>query len=81
MSQTITPETVEQAVYAALKTFGVEPHQMTREATFESLEVDSLDLVELAQIVQEEFGVKLDAAHMAGLNTVGDAIDMVVGRA
>ena len=81
MTQTITPETVEQAVLAALETFGVEPGQLIPGATFASLDVDSLDLVELAQVVQEEFGVKLDGGDISGLETVGDAIDLVVSRA
>ena len=54
---------------------------MTRDATFEQLDVDSLDLVEVAQIVEEEFGVVLKGEDMEQLKTVGDAIDLVVSRA
>lgn len=81
MTQTISSETVQDAIFAALATFGAEAGQLDRDATFESLDVDSLDLVELAQVVHEEFGVKLDGGDVSELRTVGDAIDLVVSRA
>ncbi len=55
--------------------------QITREATFEELDIDSLDLVELAQIVEDEYGVVLKGEDMKELKTVGDAIDLIVQRA
>jgi acyl carrier protein len=78
---TATAEKVEQVVLEAIARFGPDADDVTREATFEALEIDSLDLVELAQIVDEEFGVKLVSDDVATLRTVGDAIDLVVRRA
>ena len=49
----------------------------TRE--LEALDIDSLDLAELSQIVEEQFGVELTGADVAEIKTVGDAIDLVVG--
>ncbi|HEY2637624.1 MAG TPA: phosphopantetheine-binding protein, partial [Solirubrobacteraceae bacterium] len=46
----------------------------------EELDVDSLDLVELAQIADEEYGVELKSEDMKDLKTVGDAIDLIVQR-
>ena len=43
-----------------------ERDELTREATLESLDVDSLDLVELAQIVEDEFGVELRRRRRQG---------------
>ena len=48
---TATPEAVEARIVEALASFGPDIEQVTREATFEELDIDSLDLVELAQIV------------------------------
>ncbi|CAA9481948.1 MAG: hypothetical protein AVDCRST_MAG69-828, partial [uncultured Solirubrobacteraceae bacterium] len=45
------PDTVEKVVREALPQFGVEPDDITRDATFEDLDVDSLDLAELSQII------------------------------
>ena len=55
--------------------------EITREATFEELDVDSLDLVELAQIVEDEYGVELKGDDVKDLKTVGDVIELVVARA
>jgi acyl carrier protein len=76
-----TQESVETTITDAIAKLGPEPEQVTRDATFESLDIDSLDLVEVAQIVEEEFGVVLKGEDMEKLQTVGDAIDLVVSRA
>ncbi len=78
---TVTAERVEAEIAKALESFGADPAQINRDAAFEALDVDSLDLVELAQIVEEEFGVRLEGDDVAKLKTVGDAIDTVVARA
>lgn len=74
------PDTVEKVVREALPQFGVEPDDITRDATFEDLDVDSLDLAELSQIIEEEFGVALKGEDVARIKTVGDAVDLVVSR-
>ena len=75
-----TPENVEKTVYEALPQFGVDETQITREATFEDLDVDSLDLAELSQIIEDEHGVQLKGDDVGRIKTVGDAIDLVVSR-
>ena len=81
MATAATPEAVEARIIEALASFGPDADQVTREATFEELDIDSLDLVELAQIVEDEWGGELKGDDMKGLKTVGDAIDLVVARA
>ncbi len=81
MATTISPEAVERTVYDALPQFGVEETEITREATFEELDVDSLDLAELSQIIEDEYGVQLKGEDVAKIKTVGDAVDLVVSRA
>lgn len=76
-----TPEAVESRIVEALASFGPDVEQVTRTATFEELDIDSLDLVELAQIVEDEWGVELKGDDMKSLKTVGDSIDLVVARA
>lgn len=77
---TATREDVSQRLVEALVDFGADPDEISDEATFEALDVDSLDLVELAQIVDEEYGVQITTDDMKDLRTVGQAIDLVVGR-
>jgi acyl carrier protein len=49
---TAQAQQVEARVIDALASFGPDKSQITRESTFEELDIDSLDLVELAQIVE-----------------------------
>jgi acyl carrier protein len=79
--KTITPEAVETTVREALAQFGPEPDEIKLESTFEELDVDSLDLAELSQIIEDEFGVQLKGDDVGKIKTVGDAVDMVVSRA
>ncbi len=81
MATTVTPDAVESTVKDAIASFGPEPEDITREATFEALDVDSLDLAELSQIVQEQYGVELTQADVKEIKTVGQAIDVIVSRA
>ena len=77
----VTVEQVQARVVEALASFGPDPELITREATFEELDIDSLDLVELAQIVEDEYGVVLKGEDMKELKTVGDAVDLITQRA
>lgn len=80
MAKQATPEAVAEELEKALTEMGAEMDGYTRDSSFEDLDVDSLDLVELAQVVEDEFGVQLSGDDMKELTTVGDAIDMVVSR-
>ena len=59
-------------VIDGLVEFGAERDELTRRDQFEDLDVDSLDLVELAQIVEDEFGVELRTTTSTRIETVGD---------
>ena len=81
MPATVTTEAVEKVIFDALPQFGVDEDAITRDATFEDLDVDSLDLAELSQIIEDEFGVQLKGDDVGKIKTVGDAVDLVVSRA
>jgi len=80
MAATATREEIEQRVFQALEEFGAEPDQISPDADFESLDVDSLDLVELAQIVEDDYGVQLKGEDMEGIKTVRQAVDLVMTK-
>ena len=81
MSTAVSEDQIEKVVVESLETFGAEADLITREATFEALDIDSLDLAELSQIVQEQFGVELKGADVADIKTVDDAIKLIAERA
>lgn len=53
----------------------IDPEMITEESTIESLDIDSLDLVELICDLEDEEGI--DFGEPEGLETVGDIIDHV----
>ncbi len=75
-----SPEAAEKVITEGLVEVGADPAAINRDASFESLDVDSLDLVEIAQIVEDEFGVELVGDDVQNLKTVGDVIDLVVAK-
>jgi acyl carrier protein len=81
MATQVSADNVEKTIYDGLVEMGTERDRLSREADLESLDVDSLDLVELAQIVEDEFGVELRGDDVKDVKTVGEVIDLVVAKA
>ena len=59
---------------------GLEPEEIKSDATLEDLDIDSLDLVELAQIIEERYEVRLERDDFKDVDTVGGALDAIVKR-
>jgi acyl carrier protein len=81
MPATATSDQVEPVVTEALVGFGAPAEAINPDATLEALDIDSLDLVELAQIIEERFGVELKATDLKDIQTLGDLVTLVVARA
>ena len=65
----------------AVEVLSVPEENVTPEAKFgDDLEADSLDLVELVMALEEEFGVEVPEEDLEGVETVGQAYDLVVGK-
>jgi acyl carrier protein len=80
MEAAVTTDRVEQVIFDGLVEVGAERDAVSRSASFEDLDVDSLDLVEVSQIVEDEFGVELEGDDIKDLKAVGEVIDLVVAR-
>jgi acyl carrier protein len=80
MEAGVTTDRVEQVIFDGLAEVGADRDDISRDATFEALDIDSLDLVEVSQIVEDEFGVELEGDDVKDLKTVGEVIDLVVAR-
>ena len=81
MATQVSTDNVEKTIYDGLVELGTERDDLSREATLEQLDVDSLDLVELAQIVEDEYGVELKGDDVKDVKPVGEVIDLVVTKA
>jgi len=81
MAATATKEGVERTIADALEQVGADAEEIKPDATFEALDVDSLDLVEVAQVVEEEYGVEITGEDAQRFETVRDAVEFVANRA
>ena len=74
-------EVFEQVKSILVETLSVDEDKVTLAARFqEDLETDSLDLVELVMTMEDKFAIKISDEEAAGIKTVGDAVDFVMGR-
>jgi acyl carrier protein len=78
MSEKTTEEKVKDIIVEQL---GVNPEQVTREASFiEDLGADSLDTVELVMAFEEEFSIEVPDEDAEKLQKVGDVVDYIEGK-
>ena len=62
----------------AVTVLAVDADKVTLEANFaDDLDADSLDLVELVMALEEEFDISVDESELEGIETVGQALDLV----
>ncbi len=74
-------ELFERFKKCAVDVLSVSADQVVPEAKFaDDLDADSLDLVELVMALEEEFGVEVPEEELEGIDTVGQAYDLVVGK-
>ena len=65
-----------------MQVLAVEADKVTKEASFaDDLDADSLDLAELVMALEDEFDITVEEDELEGINTVGQAFDMVDGQA
>ncbi len=64
----------------AVEVLSVEESAVVPEATFESLDADSLDLVELVMALEEEFDVTVEEEELDGVTTINAAFELVTSK-
>ena len=77
---TATRDAVSRKVIETLASFGPPIEDVRPERTLEELDIDSLDIAELAQVVEDEYGVEISGDDAAGVATVGDTIGLVLAK-
>jgi acyl carrier protein len=81
VAATVSREVIEKTVTDAVIEFGAEPEDIAPDATLETLDIDSLDLVELGQILEEEYGIEIRPEDAEGIANFGQVIDMIYAKA
>ena len=66
----------EKLVAYAAKQLELNPDEITRDSTFESLGIDSLDIVEMVMDLETELGVELELEDQK-ITTFGEMADFI----
>ena len=75
------PEVESKLTDLLVDELGLDKDKITMAATFEEdLEVDSLGVVELLMALEDTFGVKIPDEEAESIVTVGEAVDVVMGK-
>lgn len=64
----------------AVEVLQVPPDKVVPEASFSDLDADSLDLVEFVMALEEAFEITVDESELQGVETVGQAYELVTSK-
>ena len=74
-------EAFEKFKECAVEVLQVPADKVTKEARFaEDLDADSLDLVELVMALEETFDVSVEETELEGIETIGQAFDLISAK-
>ena len=74
-------EAFDKFKQCAVEVLQVPEDKVKPEASFaDDLDADSLDLVELVMALEEQFGISVEESELEGVQTVGQAFDLVSSK-
>ena len=76
----MSDENFDRFKKCAVDVLSVEDAQVVPEATFEDLDADSLDLVELVMALEEEFDVSVEEEELEGITDIKGAFELVTSK-
>lgn len=74
-------ETIVGRIERALAAFDVDTSKLAPDAELEDLDIDSLDIVELSQILHDDYAIDIKPQDFQGATTYGDALSVVFRKA
>lgn len=75
----VTEQQILERVRAQLAEIKVEgAEEATMETTWQELDVDSLDLVELVKALEDEYGISIADDDLKPIASVGDAVNLTL---
>ena len=70
-------EIFEKVVDIAADVLGVDAGELTEETTFDDLDADSLDRLQLVTAMEDEFDLEIPDEKLAAIGSVADAIEAI----
>jgi acyl carrier protein len=76
-----TAEIIEKINHFMVEEFEVEPGMITPQANLrETLQLDSLDYIDLVVVIESNFGFKVKAEDFTGITTFQDFYNYVIAK-
>jgi acyl carrier protein len=77
----VSDDIFERFQQRAVEVLSVDAARVTLDAKFgDDLDADSLDLVEFVMALEEEFDINVEEQELEGVETVGQAFDLVKSK-
>ncbi len=73
-------EVFEKVKAIVVEQLGVDEVEVTQETSFEKLNADSLDIVELIMALEEAFDLDIPDEQAEKIRTIGDAVSYIKGN-
>lgn len=70
-------EMFEKVAEVASDVLGVEPEEITLETTFDDLDADSLERLQLVTAIEDAFDIEVPDDKLETMNSVSDALDVI----
>jgi len=71
----VPPDLQQRLIQMIATSKKIAPETITRETTFDSLAIDSLDKINLSFEVEESFAIEIPDSAIGSIRTVGDMVD------
>jgi acyl carrier protein len=76
----VSREDILETIRTELKGFEVDAGDVKADASFDSLGLDSLDLVELSVRIEDAYGIDIEEDDLKDVWTIDHAIDVVLRK-
>ena len=70
-------EIFDKVVDVASDVLGINADEITEETTFDDLDADSLDRLQLVTAFEDEFDIEIPEDRLLSISSVGDALDAI----
>ena len=70
-------EMFDKVVDVASDVLGIAPEDITEQTTFDELDADSLDRLQLVTAFEDEFDIEIPEDRLRAINSVADALDAI----